>query len=65
MGDRKAFLLRLDPRLFRELESWAQAEFRSVNGQIESILKRAVERRKPGAPADPADAATDPSPDPS
>lgn len=42
---RKAFLLRLDPRLYAELEAWAQQELRSVNGQIEHLLRQAVQRR--------------------
>ena len=46
MDERKSFLLRMDPRLWRELEAWAQEELRSVNGQIEYLLKSAVQRRK-------------------
>ncbi|MGZ4842447.1 MAG: Arc family DNA binding domain-containing protein [Candidatus Angelobacter sp.] len=46
MADRKSFLLRIDPALWADLESWAQAELRSVNGQIEYILRQAVNRRK-------------------
>ena len=46
--ERKPFLLRINPKLFEELEAWAQEEFRSVNGQIEYLLKRAVEQRKRG-----------------
>jgi hypothetical protein len=46
MADRKSFLLRMDPTLWDELESWAQAELRSVNGQIEYILRQAVNKRK-------------------
>jgi hypothetical protein len=42
---RKAFPLRIDPRLWVELEAWAQQEFRSVNGQIEYLLREAVLRR--------------------
>lgn len=44
--ERKSFLLRINPELWRELESWAQAELRSVNGQIEWILRQAVNKRK-------------------
>jgi hypothetical protein len=36
----------MDPELWRELERWAQDEFRSVNGQIEFLLKQAVNKRK-------------------
>jgi hypothetical protein len=43
---RKSFLLRIDPELWRELERWAQEEMRSVNGQIEYVLKQAVSRRR-------------------
>ncbi|HWY78200.1 MAG TPA: hypothetical protein VN281_21470 [Verrucomicrobiae bacterium] len=46
MDERKSFLLRMDPRLWRELEAWAQEELRSVNGQIEYLLKLAVQQRK-------------------
>lgn len=42
---RKSFLLRLEAELFRAVEEWAQQEMRSVNGQIEWILKEACERR--------------------
>lgn len=42
---RKPFLLRLDPALHRELERWAQAELRSLNGQIEWLLREALARR--------------------
>jgi hypothetical protein len=46
MTRRKAFLLRMDPALWRELEAWAQQEMRSVNGQIEFLLRQAVNRRR-------------------
>ena len=44
--ERKPFLLRIDPDLWSELEAWAQDELRSVNGQIEFVLRQAVQRRK-------------------
>jgi hypothetical protein len=44
--DRKPFLLRISPDLWKELEKWAANELRSVNGQIEYILRRAVDKRK-------------------
>jgi len=47
VADRKSYLLRIDPALWRELEAWAQDELRSVNGQIEYVLRQAVQRRKP------------------
>ena len=43
---RKAFLLRLDPKLWEELVRWAQDDLRSVNGQMEYLLREAVSRRK-------------------
>lgn len=45
MESRKSFLLRVDPKLWRELERWAADELRSVNGQVEWILREAVRRR--------------------
>jgi len=43
---RKAFLLRVSPELWKEVETWAQSELRSVNGQIEYLLRQAVSQRK-------------------
>jgi hypothetical protein len=43
--DKKAFLLRIDPGLWDEIERLAQSELRSVNGQIEYLLRDALERR--------------------
>ncbi len=48
--ERKAFLLRVDPALWTELERWAQEELRSVNGQVEMILRQAIARRKGAKP---------------
>ena len=49
MTSRKAFLLRMDPALWAELEAWAQDELRSVNGQIEYLLRQAVQKRRKAA----------------
>ena len=46
MAERKSFLLRIDPALWGDLESWAQDELRSINGQIEYLLRQAVQKRK-------------------
>lgn len=46
MADRKPFLLRIDPALWAELEAWGGDELRSVNGQIEYLLREAVARRR-------------------
>jgi hypothetical protein len=45
MADKKAFLLRLDPAVWAELERLAQSELRSVNAQIEFLLRDALARR--------------------
>jgi hypothetical protein len=42
VAERKAFLLRLDPRLHAALERWAADELRSLNAQIEFLLRRAL-----------------------
>ena len=62
MPDRKPFLLRLDPETFAALQRWAADDLRSVNGQIEFVLRRALKdakrlpdpagARKPGSGAD-------------
>jgi len=39
---RKAFLLRLDPQTYDALERWAKDDLRSVNGQIEFLLRRSL-----------------------
>ena len=46
MAERKSFLLRVDPALWAELEAWAQDELRSVNAQVEYLLRQAVQKRK-------------------
>ena len=52
---RKSFLLRIDPELWKDLERWSQDELRSVNAQIEYILKQAVQKRKGGNDRDKAE----------
>jgi hypothetical protein len=42
---RKPFLIRIQPELYDALEAWAAQEMRSVNGQIEYLLKEAVRKR--------------------
>ncbi|MGD0463474.1 MAG: Arc family DNA-binding protein [Tepidisphaeraceae bacterium] len=46
MAERKNLVLRIDPALWAEIEKWAQDELRSVNGQIEYLLKQAVVARR-------------------
>jgi len=50
--ERKPFLLRIPPDLWRELEKWAADDLRSVNGQIEFLLRQAVGKRKKTARED-------------
>ena len=42
MAERKAFLLRVDPKLLEQLERWAADDLRSLNAQIEFLLRRAL-----------------------
>ncbi len=53
MAAKKSFLLRLSQEMWAELERWAADDFRSVNGQIESILHEAITRRRQKAPKPP------------
>ncbi len=48
MGEKKRFLLRINPKLWDELNRWAAQDLRSVNAQIEFILRRAVDERRRG-----------------
>ena len=47
MSEKKRFLLRLEPDLYAALERWAADELRSVNGQIEFLLKEAARKKVP------------------
>lgn len=46
MAEKKAFILRVNPDMLKEIETWATDEFRSTNGQIEYILQQALLARK-------------------
>ncbi len=46
MSEKKSLLLRLNPEVWEEINRWAQEEFRSVNGQIEYLLHKAIIRRR-------------------
>jgi hypothetical protein len=52
MAERKSFLLRLDPVTHQALQRWADADLRSLNSQIEFLLRRALRDagRLPGQP---------------
>lgn len=68
MGEKKSFALRIDAETMKAIEKWATDEFRSVNGQIEWVLHRALReagrlRREPPETqktTDPPDAAGPP-----
>jgi hypothetical protein len=42
MADKKTFVLRIDSQTYDALEKWAADEFRSINGQLEWIIHRAL-----------------------
>ena len=44
MTDRKSFLLRVDPAVLEALQRWANDDLRSLNGQIEYVLRDALRR---------------------
>lgn len=49
MAERKAFLLRVDPALLEAVQRWANDDLRSLNGQIEFLLRQALQEA--GRPA--------------
>ena len=42
MADRKPFLLRLDPGVYAAMQRWADDELRSLNAQVEFVLRQAL-----------------------
>jgi hypothetical protein len=46
VSERKPFLLRLPQDLHDDLRAWAEQDLRSLNGQIEFLLREAVRRRR-------------------
>ncbi len=52
MAEKKAILLRISPELWEQLNRWAADELRSVNAQIEYMLREAVRRRGGDRPAE-------------
>jgi hypothetical protein len=46
MTEKKPFLLRLDPEVHKALQKWADDELRSLNGQIEYLLRKALRDSK-------------------
>jgi len=57
VAERKPFLLRVDPALLEALQRWANDDLRSLNGQIEFVLRRALQQvgRSIKEPSDPND----------
>lgn len=56
MAERKSFLLRVDPGLLEAIQRWANDDLRSLNGQIEYLLRLALKqagRAQPGKPVNP------------
>ena len=57
MSQRKPFLLRIDPEVLEAVQRWADDDLRSLNAQIEFLLRRAVREtgrlKEPGAPSKP------------
>ena len=54
MAERKPFLIRVDPAVLDALHRWANEDLRSLNAQIEFVLRRALQaegRLKPEAPS--------------
>lgn len=49
MSSKKTFVLRIDENVFKALEKWAADDFRSVNGQLEWLINKALKeaKRKP------------------
>jgi hypothetical protein len=46
MAKKKAFVLRINPEIMKEIEKWAADEFRSTNGQIEWVISKALKEAK-------------------
>ena len=46
MSKRKSFVLRINPETYKLIEKWADDEFRSVNGQIEWMIDKALKDAK-------------------
>jgi len=46
MEKKKSIILRIDPKLWSDLSEWAKDDIRSINAQIEFLLREAVKKRK-------------------
>jgi hypothetical protein len=61
VAERKSILLRLPPELVEELNRWARDDIRSLNAQIEFLLREAVRRRRKSNFSTASDETTDPN----
>ena len=59
MPERKAFLLRIDPDVLSAVQRWADDDLRSLNGQIEFLLRKALAEAGRARPRDSAQKAID------
>ena len=62
MAERKNYPLRLDPEVYEALRIWADDELRSVNAQIEYVLRQSVQKRKSAGSAPPPNGSGDEGP---
>jgi|TARA_R110001592_G_scaffold234658_2_gene492378 hypothetical protein len=46
VSKKKTFALRIDPEVFKQVEKWADDEFRSVNGQLEWMISKSLKDAK-------------------
>jgi hypothetical protein len=63
VSERKAFLLRVDPSLLEAMQRWANDDLRSLNAQIEFVLRRALQREGRLRTGSPTAQTADPAPD--
>jgi len=54
VAERRPFLLRMDPEVYAALQRWAADDLRSLNAQIEFVLRRALQQEGRLRPIDPA-----------
>lgn len=63
MADKKSILLRISPELWEQLNRWARDDLRSLNAQIEFVLREATRRRGRGEEAEGGSATEPEKPD--
>ena len=62
MAERKPFLLRIDPQVLEAVQRWANDDLRSLNGQIEFLLRKVLAEAGRARPKEPSPQSSDPSP---